>query len=347
MQKKRINIREIASMAGVSAAAVSYALNGDPANKLSEATRKKILEICERVHYYPNEHFRRVFSRSANTVAFFFPPQEEDVYQSRIDENFSSCMMGAQRELSSRGMDMILVETTQEYVEKKRYLRLIRGGLADGLLLWGTREYDSFFNELMAEEIPLVLLQSDLPEAHSVTSDDFLGGQMLARQVLAAGHRHIAILSPLMSSLFGRRFTAGINSVLAQAGVTPYTTQVSGFDDMSALRGLEEICANATDTTCIMASNDNVAWGCIRELTRIGVRVPEDISITGAGGLLNRSPMRLNSFYIPSYQIGRNGAIKLWQLINGEKTTDKKQVLPVELTNGTTLARPRLLGLPH
>lgn len=70
-----------------------------------------------------------------------------------------------------------------------------------------------------------------------------------------------------------------------------------------------------------------VAWGCINVLLEAGFRVPEDISVTGADGLRFPCPLCLTSFYLPSYEIGMEGAEMLTALIGGGKA-ERNRILP-------------------
>ena len=157
MIKTTTNIREIAKIAGVSVASVSRALKSEPSSKLSEKQRRHILEICAKLHYCPNEHTRRLFSRRADTAAIFFPPFgkiSEDTVEDYIDMNFGACLMGAQSTLRMHGIDLLLTEITPEFLESKRYLPMIRGKLLDGILLWGVLEQDGYIHEILKEGIP-------------------------------------------------------------------------------------------------------------------------------------------------------------------------------------------------
>lgn len=339
MLKKSVNIREIAKLAGVSATAVSYALKGDPLSKLSQEKRRHILEVCAKYHYHPNENTRRMFSRKANTAAIFFPPVIGNACMTYVDQNFSCCLIGAQSELAARGMDLLLIETNEDFIREKRYLRLIRGGLLDGILLWGTLAEDSYLDDILKEKLPLVMLQSDLGKTPAVTSDDYAGARMLTEEVLRAGHRKIAVVPATLTSLFGKRFLAGVTDALKAADVPPLFTAISGFDDRIAQPAVDEILERAPGTTCIMTASDLTAWGCIRELSRRGVKVPEAVSVTGAGGFYLGSLIQVDSFRIPSYRIGREGARLLCDLI-AEKGHPESILLPVDPLPGDTLRKP-------
>ena len=343
MIKTTTNIREIAKIAGVSVASVSRALKSEPSSKLSEKQRRHILEICAKLHYCPNEHTRRLFSRRADTAAIFFPPFgkiSEDTVEDYIDMNFGACLMGTQSTLRMHGIDLLLTEITPEFLESKRYLSMIRGKLLDGILLWGVLEQDGYIHEILKEGIPAVMLQTQKAdcECSVVTADDCGGMHRLTEQVLAAGHRKIAIARAPEESSTGNERMAGITETLRAHGLQPeYLTGQHGYGYNFGLLATREILKNAPHVTCVMASNDMAAFGCIDELRRHGLTVPDDISVTGADGLkLPGSAVRINSFFSPAFEIGRRGAELLFEQING-KNEIRKVCLPVTPVDGGTI----------
>jgi len=162
---------------------------------------------------------------------------------------------------------------------------------------------------------------------------------MLAERVLAAGHRRIAVVPPLMTSYYSSCFLPGILNLLKMhREVRTYVTKAGGFEDSVGVKAVEEILSNAPDTTCIMAPSDVVAWSSIRTLAKHGVRVPEDMSVTGAGGFFLGTVLQVDTFRIPSYQLGVEGVKLLCDAIE-EKKGLSSRVLPVEMVEGDTLKK--------
>lgn len=337
MIKQSVNIREIAKIAGVSVASVSRALKNGPSAKLSEKQRKHILEICAELHYCPNEHTRRMFSRRANTAAIFFPPfgkVSEDTVEDYIDMNFGTCLMGAQSFLRGHGIDLLLTEITPDFLDGKRYLNMIRGKLIDGILLWGALENDEYLHELQQEGIPAVQLQTRKHDSglSFVIADDFSGMSQLAEKVIAAGHTRIAVAAPPEESSTGKERLAGIRETLRMHGIQPYITRQSGYGYLFGRHAAQEILSEVPDVSCIMNSNDMAAFGCIDELKLRGIVVPRDISVTGADGLkLPGRDQVIDSFFSPAFEIGCQGAEVLHRLINGGKPEQRElKITPVE-----------------
>lgn len=340
MPKPNVNIREIAKAAGVSIASVSRAFQQPPSPYLSETQRNRILEVCATLRYSPNEHTRRMFSRKADTVALFFPPfgRIKGPLNSSIDANFGSCMLGAQEVLASYGIDLLLTETSERFLETRRYLQMIRGKIVDGVLLWGVTEYNEYVHELLEENIPAAMLQTEKPgcDCPKVISDDFSAMRKLTERVIAAGHRRIAVLLPPQAGSVGRHRMRGILETLEANGIPPvYVSEEKGYDYEFGRQATARLLEQTRDVSCIMNPNDMTAWGCIEELQRQGFSVPGDISVTGADGINFPGPVKISSFSLPSYDIGRQGAELLYRMICGERKPDSVVLLPDEVPGNT------------
>lgn len=344
MPTDRINIREIAALAGVSTASVSRALRG-PSPYLKEEKRQAILKLCAEHRYYPNVHTQRLFAHRSRTVALFYPPFESinTDYQRHIpDAIFGSCMMGAQNILTPEGIDLLLCEVTPGFLAAERHLKMCRGKNVDGILVWGACDQDAYVREIAAEKLPLVMVQNELPEcaAPVVVADDYAGMLAVTRRALTAGHRRIAVASAAAVASTGRARMNGICDALREAGVEPgYVTRNHGYGYRFGQEAAREIQQHAPETTCIIAPNDMAAWGCIDTLRTLGRRTPDDISVLGGDGIPVPGELELASFYTPAYEMGRLGAELLLNMAESKsgRTAAMRTVLPVRVIEGNTL----------
>ncbi|MDR0933363.1 MAG: LacI family transcriptional regulator [Victivallales bacterium] len=347
----KVNIREIARLANVSVATVSRTLKNEPTSKVSAEKQKQIRDLCGQLKYYPNEHTRRLFSGNANTVAFFFPDFRGvrqggflDSY-TYIDLNFGSCLIGAQSVLQSREIDLLMTAITPEFLETKRYLKLIRGKLLDGILLWGALDNAEYVNEVLSEGIPTVMVQTVKTncQCSSVVADDYDGMRQLTEKVLSNGHRKIAIVGSKGLASSWRNRLKGVTETLHKHGIArAYITEPGELGHDSGRAAAQEILRNAPDVTCIMALSDTMAYGCIEILKEHNISVPEDMSVTGADGLhLPGNAIRLDTFFHPSYEIGKRGAELLLDEISGNREI-RNYCLPVENITGSTLTKARI-----
>jgi LacI family transcriptional regulator len=340
-EKKASNIRDIARLAGVSVASVSRALRNEDGNGVSAELRKRILEICEKAQYYPNVHTVRMFSRRANTVAFLFPARmkNEETYETgAMDPNLAASIAGVEEELALDSIYTTLVSTSDSFIKKKEYLKLIRGKMVDGVILWGWSDKETYINELLEEKVPMVMIQcgGDF-KVSQITAQDYEGMKELVKYVIELGHRNISIASPLKTSSAGRNRLSGIMDALSDAGLKP--AYVSNKGDYGVEFGYNaglEILKNAPETTCVIASNDYAALGVIKAAKEKGLSVPEDLSVTGADGVKIPGLWELTTYFSPSYQIGLEGAKILKDLIGKPKRKPVKISLPVKLIKGET-----------
>ena len=343
--KAAVNIRDIAREAGVSVASVSRALQPAAGRKLGEETRARILEVCERLNYHPNELFRRMRRGRANTVAFLFPCQSHGVlsdggFELYMDMNMAASIRGAQSFLAAHEIDVMLLEATPACVSSKRYLKMIRGQLLDGVLIWGITYDAPYVEEILGEDIPVVLIQTEDEryKCSKVVSDEYRGMYALVEKVVDAGHRRIAVLNAPESSSGGVQRVNGVRDALAAHGIVP--AYVSGAGRYSYEFGYEETALLMDcdlGITCVICSCNAVAFGCIAALKERGKDVPGDVSVVGSEGInLPGIMYELDSFFCPAREIGRKGAELLLGHINGSAKVERV-VVPVSLIHGKTI----------
>lgn len=340
-KNKATNIRDVARLAGVSVASVSRALRNESGNGVSVELRKRILDICEKAHYYPNVHTVRMFSRKANTVAFLFPARmkNEETYESGVmDPNMAAAIAGVEEELSLDSIYTTLASTSDAFAKNKEYLKLIRGKMVDGIILWGWSQNETYIEDLIDEKVPLVMIQcgGDFNVAQ-VTAQEYEGMKELVKYVTDLGHCNISIASPPQTSSTGRERLSGIIDGLKDAGLVPaFVSSQGGYGVEFGYGAGLEILKNAPKTTCIISSNDYAALGVIKAAKQKGLSVPEQLSVAGADGVKIPGVMELTTYFSSSYQIGAEGAKILKKIIRSPRRKPVKLRLPVKLIKGET-----------
>ncbi len=333
-QKKPLNIRDIAKAAGVSQATVSRALNLSPETTPS-ARQQSILELCAKLHYEPNEHFRRIYSRRSDTVALIFSELAKDSpeqggFERYADLNLSACIRGAQEFFAEREIDLLLLEATPAFLNSKRYLKMIRGQLLDGALLWGMIDENDWTRDFRMENFPVVMIQTetDILDCPRVIADDYSSMSALVEEAIAAGHRNFAFFGVKPTFSIAQQRIAAVFDTLAKHGIKPVFSTHRLHETFSSTR--ESVCEmleKAPQTTCAITLFPVVAYALFTELRERGFRVPEDISILSAD-CVALPGMSANIFsYLSDYkQVGRNGAELLLREINGKETPHRLRI---------------------
>ncbi len=344
MDNSKLNIRELAKIAGVSTATVSRALQDPPSGKVSESTRLRIIELCDELQYYPNAHTVRMLSRKANTVAFVFPASigNSDYSLFRMDPNLEACIKGVEQYLTSRGIYLVLVSVTERFCETKEYLKIFRNKMIDGMLIWGWTKQDTYLYELIEENVPLVMIQTEAMDVDvdRVVATDYDGVQSVVEYVYKNGHRKIAVARPQTEGSAGAIRYEGIISTLKQHGVEPtYITEHCAFDVDGGYKAGCEIFDKSLDITCIIAANDLAAYGILEAAKKRDIQIPEDVSLTGADGLKQYGCRQLTTYISPSYHIGGRGAELLLDKIENFDQPPQRICLPTKFVEGETVSR--------
>lgn len=344
------SIREIARIAGVAPSTVSRALNTDHNGASVDAkTRARVSAVCRRLNYFPNAHATRLFAGRSNAVALVVPAWGRVVPDgpSFSDPNLAKTLAGLTEAAAARHQELVLLSADEQFIESRKYLRVLRNRSVDGLLVWGAprSEDETFVDEVAKDGWPVVLINS-FTQASNVPTVQFdnRGGSMsLASRLVEAGHRRIGyITGPGGSNAVIERL-AGFETVCREAGAellvrpAPYR-----------LEAAQEVAAALLDLdappTAIAATNDLMAIGAIEAAMARGLQVPRDLSVTGGDGTFPYHRPRLETFRAPMEEIGRRGlALLLERVARGKPVANdppEHVTLPIEHITGDTVAPP-------
>jgi len=339
-----INIREIARRAGVSTASVSRALQTTPSKKISTELRTKILRICDELQYFPNMHTVRMLKNRSNTIALLAPPEcihIESEYD-YIDYNLAGVIGGAEKYFSENSMYVTIASMTNKFIENKEYLKFSRSKMVDGFIVWGLTSNHQFINDLLEEKVPLVVIQGGGQQMSysRINAQDYEGMGQIVEYVVSQGHRRIAYIPALETSFAGVERNKGFSAAMASAGLKPvFVSDVPCFDINKGYEAGVKIFSNKIAVSCIVASNDYVALGVMKAANEFNIRIPEDISLTGADGLRFPAQFQLSSYISPSFQMGVAGAELLSRLVIKPGMAHENIRLPVRFVPGVTVAK--------
>lgn len=277
--KDKATIRDVATAAGVSAATVSYVLNGK--KKVSEETRNAVLEIIRQMEYVPDLNARGL-SRKDTRLIGVVVPQTEPGSTLMFRNNFYSEILGSIEFHARQNGYHVLISATDVTED---YLKLIQERNLDGVIIIGTYQSE-FLSRLKELEVPVVLVDSycKYDWFHAIRIDDEKASYMATKYVLDAGHRKIALVSGILheNGVMKKRFK-GYQRALADYGVS-YSNKYlfeGNVDYDSGVKIARQIAEQEMDITAVVATADIFAIGLIKGFYEAGIRVPEDISVMG------------------------------------------------------------------
>jgi LacI family transcriptional regulator len=323
---------------------VSRVLNNS--GYVSVATRARVERAVAEVGYVPNALARQLRSKATKTLAL--------VVSDISNPFFTTIARGVEDAASARGFAVMFCNTDENEAEEARYLRLLIERQVDGILLVPARSPGTSFRLLRAHKMPLVVLDRRVTarRVDSVRCDSEAGAYALTRHLIALGHRRIAVLTGRRTISTSIDRVAGCRRALEEAGLTLDDALVRyggfNFGNLNLADGhrmTEEVLASTEDPpTAIFAANNFIAFGAIRALREMGLRVPDDMSVVAFDDLPVEwiSEPFLTVAAQPAYEIGRRAATLLLDRIAGDpNATGESVMLPFELIIRRSSAAPR------
>lgn len=318
-------IKEVAITAGVSVATVSRVLNQN--GYVHEDTRKKVDEAIRQLNYTPNEVARSLYKRKSKLIGLLLPditnpyfPQLARGVEDQMQENEYRLIFGNSDESLQKEMDYI-----QTFVQNNVVGVISSTNDPDADIYTGLK-------------IPVVFLDRTSNDRPSVYADGREGGGIAAREIVQRGSKRIIVLQgPAHVRPAIDRFEGAIE-VLDKQGVNYSVLETTSFSLTEAEDWAQELFRKYPDTDGIIASNDMVASAVLQEAHRLGKRVPEDVQIIGFDDIpLSRllAPS-LSTIHQPAYEMGREAARLLIQLIEGEHVERNSMKFPVEFIERQT-----------
>jgi DNA-binding LacI/PurR family transcriptional regulator len=267
--RARPTIADVAARAGVSAAAVSFAVNGRPG--VGEETRRRILAAAEELGWRPSASARALTEARARAVGLLL---SRSVDQLEIDPFFVRFLAGVERALSARDHDLVL--RVAEHVDLAAYERLAGSGRVDGFLLCDVEIDDPRFDLLAAAGLPAVVAGHPVSPCPFpwVETEHTRGMRLAVEHLLELGHRHIAFAGGPAHYEHVQARLAVWRETLAAAGVPAGPVAHAPADGAALLD-------RSPRPTAIVYGSDVLAAAGLVAARERGIAVPGELSITG------------------------------------------------------------------
>lgn len=270
-----VRLSDVAERAGVSVSAVSRVLSEAPNTRVSESTRRRIQEAAAELGYRPNFAARALKSARTNVVGLVVPDVTNAV--------FTELLHGVEDEAYRLGYVVLLARADGLPEGVDIIGRLIGEGRVDGLIVQtGDAMPDSDVDRLIAGRLPVVFVNSIHPEgAGSVVLDDERGAAVAVEHLVGLGHRRIALVSGVAPSDTARRREIGFRAAMERAGLEVGEHDVThlGYEPARGAEAMTRLWTGEQRPTAVVVANLNAAYGALAEARRLGVRVPEDLSV--------------------------------------------------------------------
>lgn len=320
-----MTISDIAELAGVSRAAVSRYLNN---GYLSEEKRIRIAEVIEKTGYQPSSQAQMLRTRRTKIIGVIIPKIDSD--------SISQIVAGISEVLSENGYQMLLANTENQAEKELEYLNTFRQHSVDGVILLGSILTPKHESALRRLEIPRVILGQKTEHAPCVYHDDYGAAEAVTAYMLKKGHRQIGYIGVTEKDIavgYSRR--QGFLDVMDDHGieVPSESIRTGAFHVDNGYENIQKLCTAIPDLDAVICATDTIALGVIKYLNHNGIRIPEDIAVSGFGDSKASSVLMpsLTTVHFYYRESGVEGARLLLEKIENPDTPDKSIRLGFEL----------------
>ena len=329
-------INDIARLSGVSKKTVSRVLNNSPL--IRAATRARVQAVIEREKYVPDPQARGLAFRRSFLIAVVYDNPNAQ-YIVNILEGALEALRGSDFELLVHPCDRRnpqLAASVRRFAEKQKLWGVI--------LLPPVSENNELTRELAAIGCRYVRVSYgplDVPE-RMVATNDRLAVREAADYLVSLGHTRIGFITGPSGFMSAGERRVGFTEALKAHGLKldPGYMVEGGYTYESGVAGANLLLSRRPRPTAIFAGNDEMAAGAYRSAHKLGLRIPEDLSIIGFddGPLAERMLPSLTTIRLPIRDLGRRAARRL---IGAAEEPATGQFLVPHLVVRDSCARPR------
>jgi len=332
----RSSAKDVARLAGVSTATVSRALNTP--GQVEARTRQRIHSAIEKLRYVPHGAARALRSRRSGMIGAVVPSFDYALY--------ARTTSALQRTADERGYALVLAAHYYDLATEVRMTeQLVKHGV-DAFVFVGIDHDPALYTLLDSYGRPYVLTwgvdASGLRP--SIGYDNRAATHELASYLIGLGHHRFALISaPTTGNDRARERGAGVRSALEAHGLEldPAYVQYGPISLSSGKDAMQRLLMLPKRPTAVIATNDVFAVGAMLACREAGVRIPDDLSITGVDNTdlgATQTP-GLTSIRTPVVEIGRAAALQLIARLKDEPT-ELQQKLPFELVKRASTGPP-------
>jgi len=332
---RKVTSHDVAELAGVSRSAVSLVLNGRADGLISAENQQAVKEAAKQLGYRPNRVARSLRNSSTHTIGVISDAILTGSYGGAIvtgataraaRDDYLLLVMGIDPEDPSGAetVDALLARQVDALVYA-----------AEGMHPWQPPE------SFIAETNILMNAYDPDGKVSCVNADEVLGGYRATRLLLDAGHRDIIMLTGPADYTATERRVAGFEQAVQEAGITAQRLEC-GWNIDDGLRLGSQILAADRPPTGIVCANDRVGAGVLLAAARLGLRIPEDLSIVGYDDDPNVArQLNLSTISLPHREIGEQAMDLLLTQLETEQAQPQHLLIEGDVIERGSIAQPR------
>lgn len=334
----RVRLRDVADRAQVSKATASLVLNGK-ADSIGAAAAERVVAAADELGYRPNALAKGLREQRSQTIGFISDQVVTTPYAGGM-------IVGAQEVATENGFALILANLGGDETSAKSAIDALLDRQIDAVI------YATMFHKVV--EVPeqlrgirTVLLdaRSDDAQVPAVVPDEYGGAEAAIERLIAVGHRRIGFINDDEDVPAARERARAYTDVLVRHGLDhdPSLVAVGTSDPLGGRIAAETILGRDSRPTALFCFNDRMASGAYIAARRLGIEIPEDLSIVGFDNqvlVAEAVDPPLTSVQLPHVEMGRWAMEQALTLLD-EETEPQLCRMPCPLVERGSVAPPK------
>jgi LacI family transcriptional regulator len=338
MEPMMVTRNDVARLAGVSPAVVSYVMNDGPRGVAPE-TRERVRRAIDKLGYRPNALANSLRTNRTMTIGLVVP-DNTNVY-------FAELARAIEEAAFSRGYTMLLGNAADSTERENAYVQAFLDHRVAGVLLIPSRDSTAAAAELAQAGTPWVLMDrvthlQNVPA--QVLSDNRQGGRLATEHLIWHGRRRIACISGPSEVGNTRERVRGWRDALAASPLDPDAAPLRevAFDRFAGYHAARDILSRTGRTDAIFVASDEQALGVMRAIEEQGLSCPADVAIISFDGIAASllTVPSLATIRQPVEQLAEHAIAQVLAQRDDMGATGQRIVLPVELRPGGSCGCP-------
>ena len=347
-------MKDIAREAGVSASAVSFALNNRAG--VSPGTRARVVRVAERLGWRPHSAARALSGESAGVLGMVLARSAGSL---GVESFFLQLMSGIQRALAPRDHALLFQMADSLEAECELYRRWWAEGRDDGVVVVDPRTEDPRPALLTSLGLPAVVVGgmeapdgggegtgagrgADAPQLSNVWADDAGAMATIVRHLYDLGHRRIAHIAGVAGFAHTERRIASLRAEAARIGLADARSVTTDYTDAQGAEAARRLLALPSPPTALICDNEVMAVAAVSVAAERGLAVPRELSIVSwEDSVLCRTlHPQLTSLSRDTEEFGRHAAEQLLDVLTGGPLRQVRDPLPTLTPRESTAPPP-------
>lgn len=328
MNRQRVRLKDVAEQVGLSVAAVSMALSGNP--RIGAETAAEVRRVADELGYVTNVAGRALRASQTGAIALIVPNTSQHVLDHAY---FLHVLTGINEVTTEHDAQLLLSTNSDEFQGEVAYDRVMRAGWVDGAIVTSAAIGDPGVLNLTQNGMPVVLLgrYPELPHAVTVGIDDRAASKAITSHLIRDhGRKALVHISGPLQHRSAKDRKDGFIDACEEFGVQGTVLQ-GDYEEKAGYELVQDLPRGSFDA--LVSANDEMAFGAIVRFREEGIDVPEEVAVVGFDdfSVSRVATPSITTVRVPVVAMAREATRLLIDLVGGNGGVPSHTELPVEI----------------